>query len=366
MVSRAKVADSRDVSCAPMSTSTRPGPRITDETVAFTLTDPRLERVTLLHELRRPRRLEFVRAGKTFRLHFPRPDADRIEYLLELTTRRKTTHVVPDPTNPLRAEGPFGEKSVVELPGYEPPAWVRDEEVRQGELQELSLRTRLGRVPALLWSAAETDARSPLPLLVVHDGPEYARYASLLQLLDHLVDLGETPEFRALLLPPGPNRNDLYSASTRYANALVRQVVPAAVENAPAVGAPVVLGASLGALAALHTQVLHPGAFGGLFLQSGSFFQRRFDAHEERFARFGRITRFVGQIRGRLEAPPVDTVVTCGTAEENLANNRALAESLQERGWPVRTLWNRDAHNWTAWRDALHPHLAELLVRAWS
>ena len=42
------------------------------------------------------------------------------------------------------------------------------------------------------------------------------------------------------------------------------------------------------------------------------------------------------------------------------------AVALRRRGWDVRTFWNRDAHNWTAWRDSLHPHLAELLLRAWT
>ena len=54
------------------------------------------------------------------------------------------------------------------------------------------------------------------------------------------------------------------------------------------------------------------------------------------------------------------------SSDLNLANNRALAGALERRGWDVRTVWNRDAHNWTAWRDALHPHLAELMLRAWT
>ena len=81
---------------------------MTDDVVEFALTDPQLQHVALLHELRRPRRIVFVRNGKTFRLHFPRPDADRFEYLLELT-RRGTPRVTPDASNPLRAQGPFGE-----------------------------------------------------------------------------------------------------------------------------------------------------------------------------------------------------------------------------------------------------------------
>jgi enterochelin esterase family protein len=277
--------------------------------------------------------------------------------------------VVPDSTNPSRARGPFGDKSVVEFPGYEPPAWVTDEDAPGGELRDLPLRSRrLGTtLPSLLWSPTDSDPDKPLPLLIVHDGPEYAEYSSLTRLLDHLVSFGETPDFRALLLPPGPRRDEHYSASTRYADALAGELVAAALEQAPSEHRLVVLGASLGAVAALHLHVRHPELVGGLFLQSGSFFRRRFDSHEDDFSRFARITRFVSRVHGRLPlAPPVPTVVTCGLAEENLANNRALAAALELRDWPVTTFWNRDAHNWTAWRDALHPRLAELLVRVWS
>jgi enterochelin esterase family protein len=342
-------------------------PRVRDDAVEFELEDVRLTGVALLHELRRPRRVEFTRQGSRFRLTFPRPEADRFEYLLELK-RRRGTAIGPDPANPRRAPGPFGDKSAIEFPGYAPPEWAFDDDAAPGSVRDLPLESvRLrGTVPALLWSAADTDPAQPLPLLVVHDGPEYAQYASLLRLLDHLVDFGEVPEFRALLLPPGPARDELYSASARYANALAADLLPRARERAPVEKQPVVLGASLGALAALHAHFRNPGLFGGLFLQSGSFFRRRFDLHEEGFGRFGRITRFVGLVHGRSGfAPAVPTVVTCGTAEENAANNGALAAALDRRGWPVEIGWIRDAHNWTAWRDALQPHLSELLLRAW-
>jgi enterochelin esterase family protein len=352
-----------------MAVTTQPGPVVSEEAIAFAIRGRGLTGVALLHGLHRPRRVEFDRAGTNFTLRFPRPPADRLEYLLELRRRGGQTEVTPDPTNPVQAAGPFGEKSVVEFPGYDPPGWVLDDEAPPGEVRELPLRSRRLRstLPALLWSPAEGDPRRPLPLLVVHDGPEYARYSSLTRLLDHLVSFGETPDFRALLLPPGGNRDELYSASTRYADALVAELLPAAVEHAPSGRQLVFLGASLGALAALHAHVRHPGLAAGLFLQSGSFFRPRLDAQEATHARFSRIARFVSRVHGRLPlAPAVPTVVTCGTAEENLANNRAFAAALDERGWPVTTFWNRDAHNWTSWRDALHPRLAELLVRVWG
>jgi enterochelin esterase family protein len=354
---------------ATMSVRSEAGPRVSEDAVEFAVTDSRLGGVALLHELRRPRRVEFARDGGTLHLALPRPPADRLEYLLELAYRSGRRDVVPDPQNPLRAPGPFGEKSVIEFPGYEPPEWTNDEDAARGSLEVLALESvRLrGTLPALLWSAADTDPERPLPLLVAHDGPEFADYSFLVRLLDHLVDFGEVPEFRAALLPPPGDRNESYSASARYSNAFAADLAPAILAQAPSDRPLVLLGASLGAVAALHAHFRNPGLLGGLFLQSGSFFRRRFDAYEARFERFARITRFVGHVHGRKGfATPIPTALTCGTAEENLDNNRALAEALRRRGWDVRTFWNRDAHNWTAWRDSLHPHLAELLLRAWT
>jgi enterochelin esterase-like enzyme len=346
------------------------GPLVTEEAVEFEVTDPALRGVALLHELRRPRRVEFHADEGAWRLTYPRPaGADRLEYLLEFTYRTGRVSVTADLTNPLRAPGPFGNKSVIEFPRYEQPEWVSDDEAAPGTLRELPLETlRLSQtLPTLLWSAADTDPDRPLPLLLVHDGPEYADYSALVRLLDHLVDFGEVPEMRAALLPPAGDRNESYSASARYANALAADIYRSIIAEAPTDRPPVLMGASLGALAALHAHFRTPGFVGGLFLQSGSFFRRRYDMHEVGFGRFARIARFVGEVHGRKGfAPRIPATITCGCVEENLDNNRALAAALLRRGWDVHTFWNRDAHNWIAWRDAMHPHLAELLLRAWT
>jgi enterochelin esterase-like enzyme len=347
--------------------ATATGPVVEKDHAFLSFPDARhaLSAVALAHELRRPRRIPFERRGRRWELRLPRPDADRMEYLLELTHGDGAGELVPDPSNPLRAPGPFGDKSVLEFPGYAPPAWIADEDVATGGLQPFPIRSRRlhTTLGAFLWSPADTDPAEPMPLLVVHDGPEYAEYSSLLRLLDHLVDFGEVPHLRAVLIPPPQDRNEAYSASARYSNALAAEIVPAVPSDRPVV----LMGASLGALASLHAHWRNPGFAAGLFLQSGSFFRRRFDSHEARFSRYARITRFVGHVHGRSGfVAPVPVTVTCGTAEENLDNNRAVASALARRGFDVRTFWNRDAHNWIAWRDALHPHLAELLLRAWT
>jgi enterochelin esterase-like enzyme len=319
-----------------------------------------LRRVSLAHELVRPRRIPFQRRGDRFELELERPPANRLEYLLELESRAGETQLVPDPANPLRAEGPFGPKSVIEFPEYEPPAWLDDDDSPAGTLEELDLRGRQG-VRAIVWTAAEAP-RAPLPLLLVHDGPEYAEFSSFLRLLDHLVAFGELPPFRAALLTPPGDRNQSYSASMRYARALAEDWLP---QLGPFAGRPIAVGASLGALSLLHAHWTYPGTLGGLFLQSGSFFRRRLDPQESGAPRFARITRFVSRVfGGRGDLQPIPVTLTCGTAEENLGNNRAVAEALRRQGWQASLVEHPDAHNWVSWRDALHPHLAELFLRA--
>ena len=132
-------------------------------------------------------------------------------------------------------------------------------------------------------------------------------------------------------------------------------------------GEPVGMGASLGGLAMLVTQRRAPGTFGALFLQSGSFFMPRFDAQESGFVRYARIVRVVRRIlRAREHPRPVPVALTCGSAEENVFNNRVMARALAEQGYEARLDEVPDLHNYTAWRDAFDPHLTRLLERMWT
>ena len=319
-----------------------------------------------------PRPFARPEPGADWELRLPAPPADRIEYQLELQHRNGRTELVCDPAAD-RTRGPFGDKSVLELPGYAPPDWLDDDEAPAGAVTPLTLRSRRlqGEVSGLLWSSAEAEPGEPLPLLVVHDGPEYAEYSGLLRMLDSAVAEREVPRLRAALLAPIRGRRDeLYSASSRYATALERDLLPALVERAPAPAGRehrVGVGASLGALAMLHAHRVRPATFGGLFLQSGSYFRARFDRYERDFPHFQRIARFVGTVlRAESWTERIPVSLTCGTAEENLENNRAVFAALAAQGYPVDLHEIRDAHNWVAWRDTLYPDLVTLLQRLWG
>jgi enterochelin esterase-like enzyme len=326
-------------------------------------TDGRYRAVRLVTDLlkREPPR-PFTRVGDAWELRLSLPAVDRLEYVLQVVTANGSVEVVLHPGAPT-ASGPFGEKSVLELSGYRAPAWL-DAAAPAGERESVALPSeRLGdTVEGLVWRPDGTEPDEPLPLVVVHDGPEYAEHTELLGYLAAAVAAGDAPPVRVALLAPLA-RDDQYGASPRYAAALVDELVPALTPTGPVAG----LGASLGALALLHAHASRPGAFAGLFLQSGSFFQPATDPWEESHPRFGPITRFVARVlAGRERAPAVPVTLTCGAAEENVANNRALRNALARQGYEVELALVRDAHTWVGWRDSFDPHLARLLSRLWG
>ena len=105
------------------------GPRVGTARVTFRVSDPEaaLQEVRLYQEVQRPRvgpAFARVRGTAAWELDFPRPAVDRMEYQLQLRYPDAGPVLVPDRANPRRAQGPFGEKSVVEFPGYRPPAWL--------------------------------------------------------------------------------------------------------------------------------------------------------------------------------------------------------------------------------------------------
>jgi enterochelin esterase-like enzyme len=343
------------------------GPVVTSTTVTFRLPDPhhRLAGVRLWQEVRVPGdRLDFTRRRGTWTLRLDRPDVDRMEYLLELVHFNGGRETIPDPGNPTRVSGAFGDKSVVAFPEYAPPRWLAAAPT-SAYVREIALPSRnlAATVHGYLWSPDQLPADEPAPLLIVHDGPEYDSLASMTHYLGATVALGALPPLRAALLAPG-DRNRWYAVNPAYARALCDEVVPVLVEQAPAI-ARIGAGASLGAVALLHAHRRHPGVFDGLFLQSGSFFHPDFDAHERRFSRYGPIVRFVAELSHAIaDAHPVPTVLTCGGIEENMDNNRLMTATLHGLGYPVELHEVRDVHNYTAWRDALDPHLTGLLARA--
>jgi enterochelin esterase-like enzyme len=347
-------------------------PEVSSAGVRFNYRDESkdLRGVALVQEVAWPRSGPEMRhlGGGRWSVDFARPPVDRMEYRFKLTRADGSEELALDPANPLRAPGAFGERSVIEFPEYEPPAWLATSAaVPPGELLELELPApSLGAAqPTLLWSPAGTAATEALPLLVVLDGLEFARFSSITKMLDVEVAAGVLPPMRALLMQPVARDQD-YTASPAFAAALTNEIIPSL---AAAVALPADrrlragLGASLGGLAMMHAHREHPGLFGALFLQSSSFLHsgQLGGASLERVRTFVNDMLLTGAWRN-----PIPVTMTCGSVEQNLSNNRDTVAVLCEQGYEAELFVNRDAHNWIGWRDAWTPHLGNLLQKVWQ
>jgi enterochelin esterase-like enzyme len=317
--------------------------------------------------------------GDDWELTVARPPVTRMEYLFELRYPDGGAQTVTDPGNPGQVQGAFGPKSVLEFPSYRPPRWLTaDAEPGQSAAFEVPGGSLDGAIAVRTWAPAGARDEDELPLLVAHDGPEYDALAGLTGYLAAGVAGGWLPRLRAALLSPGP-RDRWYSANPRYARALAREVIPA-LGGRLATSVRIGMGTSLGGLAMLHAHWRYPRVFDGLFLQSGSFFCPRFDDHERGFPYYPRVVRFVASVLDHGAAHhgaahhgaachgaachtgrPVPVTMTCGAIEENVDNNRLMAQGLRAGGYPVAWHEVPDMHNYTAWRDAFDPYLTRLL-----
>ncbi len=142
--------------------------------------------------------------------------------------------------------------------------------------------------------------------------------------------------------------------------------MPALLDQVPTLGRPVLAGASLGGLAALHAEWTHPGTFAGLYLASGSFFGMRYDEQESGYPRFFRICSAVERVLdARTRWTTAEVVLTCGRGEENWENNQAMLAALRRAGVAVAFSAFAGGHTWVGWRDSLDPSLTGLLAGLW-
>ncbi len=291
------------------------------------------------------------------------PDGSRFEYKFELEDGRRTRWIT-DPLNPNLAHDPFGANSVCHARGYEVPSWSRDDPLAlPGSLEDRVFHSDALGSPrrVTLFRPARFKETRRYPLLVVHDGGDYLRFANLETVLNNLIHRLEIPGLVAAVTHP-PDRMEQYRDSESHARFLTEELVPTLEEELPLLGTPAgrcLMGASLGAVACLSTAIRNPGFYGRLLLQSGSFAFSDIGNHD-RGPVFDPIADMVNRYRSQPFAVSDRVFVSCGMYESLIYENRSLVPLLRETGMDVRYVEARDGHNWENWRDRLREGLSFL------
>lgn len=340
-------------------------PHVDGRSVTFLFRGEAME-VTLQHWIHGlPGSLPFrrLRHSDTWVLQLDVPPKSRMEYKIGVAMFGRGS-LVRDPLNKHTARDPFGANSVVYGEGYSPPEWsLEDTEARKGTIEERHVDSKVfgDWRPIKVYRPARFREARRYPLLIVHDGFDYLGFANLQSILDNLIHRHEIPPLIAILTQSSDRMHE-YAADPRQADYLVKDLVPQMEQILPLVREPAaraVMGASFGAVSSLHAAWRHPGFFGKLLLQSGSFVFTEIGEHD-RGPLFDEVVKFVNEFRKAPGRPADSVFVSCGVYESLIYYNRSLVPLLQETGMQVRFREANDGHNWENWRDRLREGLSYL------
>jgi enterochelin esterase family protein len=197
---------------------------------------------------------------------------------------------------------------------------------------------------------------------VVHDGSDYLNYAGMKTILDNLIHAREIPDL-IVAFTDSPDRLTEYANDERHARFLTEELHPQLAARLPLLDRPqsrCLMGASFGAVAAFSTAWRHPGYWGRLLLQSGSFAFTDIGKRNRRGPLFDRVVEFVNAYRAEPKAVSERVFLSCGVYESLIYENRSMVPLLAATGMEVRFVEARDGHNWENWRDRLREGLSWL------
>jgi len=249
--------------------------------------------------------------------------------------------------------------------GYETPSWTSPlPGVRGGSTLAFEIDSRAFGEPRAVrvYLPARRRRRRRYPLLVVHDGSDYVRYAALDTVLDNLIDALEIQPLIVAMID-SPDRLVEYAADARHSVFLADELLPYLESELPLLKDPAsrgLMGASFGGVAALAAAWENPGTFGRLLVQSGSFAFSDLGNRHARGPAFDPVVSFMNRFRREPGRPADRMFVSCGVYESLIYENRSLVPLLQQSGAEVRYTEARDGHNWENWRDRLREGLAWL------
>jgi enterochelin esterase-like enzyme len=276
---------------------------------------------------------------------------------------------VPDPTNPLALAasctyGNPGPASILELPGALPQPWHRRRpDVAAGDATRHELE---GSVVVVHAPHVDAHDGSPLPVAVLLDGGSWLAL-DVGATFDNLIADGAVAPLLAVLVVSihgsarfGPTRVRSLTRPDVLLPFLHDELMPFVAAHWDVTTDPartVLVGQSLGGLAATNAALAAPHRFGAVVGQSSSLWWPG-----------GTDGELVGaeliQACARRPAAPVRFFLEAGVTERDvLTENRRLRDVLDGRGYDLTYREYAGGHDYACWRGGLADGLVTLLPR---
>lgn len=215
--------------------------------------------------------------------------------------------------------------------------------------------------------------KGSLPLLLFFDGTQYARWMQVTTVLDNLIADRKIPPVMAAFLD-SPDRNQELSPNEPFQQFLASELIPrlrAAYRVSPDPHQNIVIGSSLGGIAATYTAFTHPELFGNVISQSGSFWwwperwsSPRGNPYTELTAESGWLLKKIAVEKKR----PIRLYLEANLWEGDsmLLPNRMLSSILQGKGYSFTYREHPGAHAAVYWMQTLPEAMVQMLGKGTS
>lgn len=280
-------------------------------------------------------------------------------FTLELDSAAYLEYAFLDPRTKKRLKDPLNKQSVFNgvnaynhffyMPGASPtPYAVKRKGIPSGRvtrhLVDAWLLQDNGKRELHLY---QPPVKQPVPLLLVYDGTDYLKRASLNIIVDNLIYEKRIQPIAMAFLQNGGNRRAVeYACSDATLMTLEHSILPFAAKKLNLIdiktrrGAYGVLGASFSGLMSVYTGLRMPEVFGKVIAQSSVFGLE------------GRDFVAVDLIRAKISRE-IKIWMDIGHFDWLLEDNRRIQPLLQNNGYNVIFREAPAGHNYTFWRDEL-------------
>jgi enterochelin esterase-like enzyme len=279
-----------------------------------------------------------------------------------------------DALNSKTVRGGFGDNSAFAMPGYVPPGEIEFvDTVPHGrieahefkskiilgsreiqvylphEYRPLRVREQVAVDDGIGTMTTRDEFAGTYPVIFVQDGGEYITLASMVNVLDNIIDNGWVPPVVAVFIDP-VDRNYEYFLNKDYERMMIEEILPFIrdrydVSIEP--GKTAIMGASLGGAISVMIAMDHPETFGKCGSQSGAF-----EINDR---------ELIKRVQSEPKRP-VDFYLDCGTFGDLLEENRAMRDALEKKEYGIGYQEFNEGHSWGNWRA----HIDDMLVFFWG